>query len=80
MSAPASCSRRSFLRTANAALGVLLPISLLGCSDVPEAGTVDTRAAGVMPNRVRGKKAGSEVSNEPDPPAKGGRPAGKKGG
>ncbi len=60
-------SRRVFIHRAVA----IAMLGLVGCGQVPEENTIDTRAEGVRPNRVRGKPAGSPVSTEPDPPAKG---------
>jgi hypothetical protein len=46
---------------------VLLLIGSGGCSEVPEQGTIDTRAAGLKPQRVHGKgaPAAPEASKSP---------------
>jgi hypothetical protein len=67
MSLPFRASRRAVIR-----LAATVPLlAIAGCGDSPEMGTIDPRAEGIRPNRVRGKPAGSPVSTEPDPPVKG---------
>jgi hypothetical protein len=50
--------------TARLVVVLLASLVVVGCGTVPEEGTVNTRSAGVKPQRVRGKAA-PPVGGEP---------------